>query len=168
MWMEKTATNRAETTRQKVTGWLQNDVFPYIGKAAVSTLKPRDVLACVQRMEARGVHESAHRVKQIIGQVLRFAVATGLAEPDVTPDLKRAFTIPAKLSALLLVRPGELRAAEWREMDLDDSVWRIPAAKIKMRHDHARLFCPMSSRAMRVSSVSTAIACAIGSSIDAS
>ena len=73
-----------------------------------------------------------------------------------------------KLSALLLVRSGELRAAGWREMELDDSVWRIPAARIKMRHDHTRLFCPKSSRVMRVSSFSTAIACAIGSSIDAS
>jgi integrase len=45
-----------------------------------------------------------------------------------------------KLSALLFVRPGELRAAEWREMDLDDSVWRIPAAKMKMRHDHPTWF----------------------------
>ena len=35
MWTEKTAANRAESTRQKVTGWLQNDVFPCIGKAPV-------------------------------------------------------------------------------------------------------------------------------------
>ena len=38
-----------------------------------------------------------------------------------------------KLSALLLVRPGELRAAEWRETDLDDSVWRIPAVLASSR-----------------------------------
>jgi integrase len=180
LWMEKTAANRAEKTRQKVTGWLQNDVFPYIGKAAVSTLKPRDVLACVQRMEARGVHESAHRVKQITGQVLRFAVATGLAERDVTPDLKGALTVPIKshyaaiidpkpagelmraiwgyhghpyaaaalkLSALLFVRPGELRAAEWREIDLENTVWRIPAAKMKMRHDH---LVPLATQAVEI------------------
>lgn len=99
--------------------------------------------------------------------MLRFAVATGLAERDVTADLKGALTVPVrgnyavivdpkpagelmraiygyhghayaaaalKLSALLFVRPGELRSAEWREIDLDDAVWRIPGVKMKMRH----------------------------------
>ncbi|MEO7495303.1 MAG: site-specific integrase [Massilia sp.] len=178
--MEKTAASRAETTRQKVTGWLENDVFPHIGKTPVSTLKPRDVLVCLQHMEARGGHESAHRVKQICGQVLRFAVATGLAERDVTADLKGALTVPArgnyaaiadpkpaaelmrviydyrghpyataalKLSALLFVRPGELRAAEWREIDMEDALWRIPGAKMKMRHDH---LVPLPTQAVEI------------------
>ncbi|HEU4375076.1 MAG TPA: integrase arm-type DNA-binding domain-containing protein [Telluria sp.] len=180
MWLEKTAANRAASTRQKVTGWLENDVFPYLGHQPVSTLKPRDVLLCVHRMEARGVYESAHRVKQICGQVFRFAVATGLAERDVTADLKGALTVPVrgnyaaivdpkpagelmraiygyhghayaaaalKLSALLFVRPGELRAAEWREIDLDDALWRIPGVKMKMRHDH---LVPLSTQAVGI------------------
>lgn len=180
LWLEKTAANRAETTRIKVTGWLEKDVFPYLGTAPVSTITPRDVLVCIHRMEARGVNESAHRVKQICGQVMRFAVATGLAERDVTADLKGALTVPVrgnyaaitapkpaaalmraiygyyghpyataalKLSALLFVRPGELRAAEWREMDLDDAVWRIPGTKMKMRHDH---LVPLSTQAIEI------------------
>lgn len=180
LWLQKTAANRAETTRVKVTGWLEKDVFPYLGKAAVSTLKPRDILVCVQRMEARGVFESAHRVRQICGQVLRFAVATGLAERDVTADLKGALTVPVrgnyaaivdpkpagalmraiygyqghpfaaaalKLSALLFVRPGELRSAEWREIDLDDAMWQIPAVKMKMRRDH---LVPLAKQAVEI------------------
>lgn len=161
-------------------GWLSKDVFTYLGNAPVSTLKPRDILVCVQRMEARGVHESAHRVKQICGQVMRFAVATGLAERDVTADLKGALTVPKKgnyaaitdprpagelmraiygyhghafaaaalkLSALLFVRPGELRHAEWCEMDLDDAIWRIPGPKMKMRHDH---LVPLATQAVDI------------------
>jgi hypothetical protein len=106
MWREKTAANRAESTRQKVTRWFQNDVSPYIGKAAASMLEPRDVLVCVQRMEARGVDESAHRVKQIIGQILRFAEATGLTERDVTADLKGALTVPVKSHYAAIIDPG--------------------------------------------------------------
>ncbi|PHM51380.1 tyrosine-type recombinase/integrase [Xenorhabdus sp. KK7.4] len=34
------------------------------------------------------------------------------------------------------VRPGELRKAEWSEIDLDKAVWTIPAAKMKMRRTH--------------------------------
>lgn len=180
MWLEKTAANRAQTTRVKVVGWLEKDVFPHLGAFPVSSLKPRDVLVCIQRMEARGVNESAHRVKQICGQILRFAVAMDLIERDVTADLKGALTVPVrgnyaaitdpkpaaelmraiygyhghayataalKLSALLFVRPGELRAAEWREIDLADALWRVPGTKMKMKHDH---LVPLSSQAVEI------------------
>jgi integrase len=36
-----------------------------------------------------------------------------------------------KLAPLLFVRPGELRAAEWKEFDLDRAEWRIAAERIK-------------------------------------
>src|SRR5262249_21931210 len=38
--------------------------------------------------------------------------------------------------ALTFVRPGELRHAEWNEFDLGNSVWLIPAARMKMRRPH--------------------------------
>ncbi|MGH8760274.1 MAG: tyrosine-type recombinase/integrase, partial [Burkholderiales bacterium] len=58
----------------------------------ISTIGPRDVLATVRKMEARGAIDSAHRLQQICGQVFRYAVATGAAERDVTADLKGALT----------------------------------------------------------------------------
>lgn len=36
----------------------------------------------------------------------------------------------------VFVRPGELRQAKWEEFTLDDAVWSIPAARMKMRHAH--------------------------------
>jgi integrase len=41
-----------------------------------------------------------------------------------------------KLMALLFQRPGELRAAEWSEFDLDTAVWTIPESRMKMRRPH--------------------------------
>ena len=41
-----------------------------------------------------------------------------------------------ELLALTFVRPGELRAAEWAEFDLDNAVWEIPAGRMKMRRPH--------------------------------
>lgn len=41
-----------------------------------------------------------------------------------------------QLMAILFPRPGELRAAEWREIDLDEAVWTIPAERTKMRREH--------------------------------
>ena len=42
-----------------------------------------------------------------------------------------------KISPHVFVRPGELRHAEWAELDLDEGEWRIPAGKMKARRPHA-------------------------------
>lgn len=52
-----------------------------------------------------------------------------------------------KLMALLFQRPGELRAAEWSEFDLDKAVWAIPAARMKMRREHR---VPLSRQAREI------------------
>jgi integrase len=36
----------------------------------------------------------------------------------------------------VFVRPGELRQAEWAEIDLEAAVWRIPAHRMKMQREH--------------------------------
>jgi integrase len=52
-----------------------------------------------------------------------------------------------KLSPLLFVRPGELRQAEWLEIDFDTCEWRIPPEKMKMRVVH---IVPLSKQAIRI------------------
>ncbi len=46
-----------------------------------------------------------------------------------------------QLAPLLFVRPGELRAAEWSEIDLDTAEWNIPAEKMKMKAAHLVPLC---------------------------
>ncbi len=46
-----------------------------------------------------------------------------------------------KLAPLFFVRPGELRHAEWSEIDLDEAVWNIPAHKMKMKQAHIVPLC---------------------------
>ena len=158
---------------------LKHDVFPFIGNAAISTIGPRDVLdKVVRKIEARGSIDTAHRAKQVCGQIFRYAVAVGLAERDVTSDLRGAIaaipeshfsaitepkqaaelmrsifgytgqpcTVAAlKLTPLVFVRPGELRTAEWEEIDLHAAEWRIPGRKMKMKNDHV---VPLSKQAV--------------------
>ena len=47
--------------------------------------------------------------------------------------------------ALTIVRPGELRAAEWAEFDLDAGLWSIPGEKMKMKRPHR---VPLAPRAV--------------------
>lgn len=95
-WLEKTAADRATSTQTKVTAWLEHDLFPFIGKNPISAIGPRDVLTTVQKMEARGAIDSAHRVRQICRQVFRYGVAAGLVERDITADLKGALSVVPK------------------------------------------------------------------------
>jgi integrase len=41
-----------------------------------------------------------------------------------------------RLAPLVFVRPGELRWAEWQEIDLAAAIWSIPKEKMKMRRPH--------------------------------
>lgn len=181
IWLAKTASKRAAVTQSRITTLMEKDIFPFIGSMPISTIKPRDVLdKAVRKIEARGSIDTAHRAKQICGQVFRYAVAVGLAERDVTTDLRGALasipkshfsaitepeqagelmraifdytghpcTVAAlKLLPLVFVRPGELRTAEWAEIDLGAAEWRIPASKMKMKVDH---LVPLSKQAVEI------------------
>ena len=79
-----------------------------------------------------------------------------ITEPLKLGDLLRAlhayrggFVVASalKLAPLLFVRPGELRDAEWSEIDLDAATWCIPAHKMKMRASH---IVPLSSQAVAI------------------
>lgn len=68
-----------------------------------------------------------------------------ITEPLALGELLRAMhgyeghpctAVALMLSSMLLVRPGELRHAEWSEIDFDGATWAIPGAKMKMRNDH--------------------------------
>lgn len=65
-----------ESYKVKVLAWFENDVFPWIGGSAVADLTAADFLKMARRVEERGAIESAHRILQNCGQVMRYAIAT--------------------------------------------------------------------------------------------
>ncbi|OQB51855.1 MAG: Prophage CP4-57 integrase [Deltaproteobacteria bacterium ADurb.Bin151] len=52
-----------------------------------------------------------------------------------------------KLAPIFFVRPGELRQAEWSEIDLENAQWNIPAKKMKMKEPH---IVPLSAQALKI------------------
>ena len=52
-----------------------------------------------------------------------------------------------KLAPLVFVRPGELRHAEWSEIDLENAEWNIPGSKMKMKEPH---LVPLSKQAIEI------------------
>ena len=55
--------------------------------------------------------------------------------------------VALRLAPLVFVRPGELRKAEWSEIDFDTCEWRIPANRMKMGTLH---IVPLSTQAIAV------------------
>lgn len=53
--------------------------------------------------------------------------------------------IALQLLALTFPRPGELRQAEWSEVNVDEEIWIIPASRTKMRREHR---IPLSRQAL--------------------
>lgn len=60
---------------------------------------------------------------------------------DGHPQTKLAL----KLLLLTFVRTTELRAAEWTEIDWKKAEWRIPASRMKMKHEH---IVPLSKQSL--------------------
>ncbi|MGB9151855.1 MAG: integrase arm-type DNA-binding domain-containing protein [Alphaproteobacteria bacterium] len=52
-----------------------------------------------------------------------------------------------RLAPLFFVRPGELRKAEWTEIDLKTASWNIPAERMKMKEPH---LVPLSNQALEI------------------
>lgn len=84
----------------------------------------------------RNKHHAAITDPPKIGELLR-AIDGFTGQPVTLAALK--------LAPLVFVRPGELRMAEWAELDLDSAVWRIPAERMKMKAAH---IVPLSAQAV--------------------
>ena len=95
-WQTQQSKQWSEGYSAKVLRAMERDLFPYMGTLPLNDITPPQLLVVFRRVESRGATESAHRLKQIVGQVYRYAVATGRAQRDITPDLKGALPIPKK------------------------------------------------------------------------
>lgn len=99
-------------TAEKNLRILELNAFPWIGSRPIEDIKAPEVLAVLRRAEDRGLLDTAHRLRQTIGQAFRYGIATGRCERDIAADLKgavpprtqkhhAAITDPAAFGALL-------------------------------------------------------------------
>ncbi len=179
-WFGKFSANWEESHSSKIIRRLELYIFPWIGARPIAKLGARDVLTCLQRVEAGAKLETAKRALQNCSRIFRYAIATGRADenpathlmgalpparqghlaaitnPKDFGELLRAIEsyngstvvrIALQLAPLVFVRPGELRAAEWSEMDFFKAEWHIPAMKMKMPTKH---IVPLSRQAVSV------------------
>ena len=94
--------------------WLITLARPAIGARPIAEITALEVLTALRVVEARGRHETAKKLRGAIGEVFRFAIASGRAENDPTGALKGALTKPTVLHRAAITDPkafgGLLRA----------------------------------------------------------
>jgi integrase len=173
-----TWTNAKHAAQFKST--LTNYVTPKLGRRPVNDIQAADILSVLQPIWV-DKNETARRVKQRIGTVMKWAIAQGYRTDDPTLALNQVLPKPnrkpkhraslpytdvadclniikssdamlsTKLAIELLVltatRSGEVRLANWSEVDLDAKTWTIPAERMKMKEVH---IIPLSDRALEV------------------
>ena len=178
-WLKMRMADKKPSYLKTIKMRLRLYILPEFEKTPITEINSAGILTLCRKLEDRRTLETAARVKDLIGQIIRYAIATNRAENDPTAALKNALasrqrkhmaalTKPSdiamlmkninayprtlvrcalKFSALTFCRPGEIRHAEWSEIDFENSEWRIPAEKMKMKRVH---IVPLSKQAIEI------------------
>lgn len=83
-------------------------MFPRLGARPMGEIDAPELLAVLKRIEARGAHETAHRLKARIGQVFRYAIAHGTAIRDPSADLRGALAPVVSTSHAAVTNPAKV------------------------------------------------------------
>lgn len=112
-WITLQQASLAQITIDKAR-WLVAPVLADLGSRPIASITAADLLASLKKIEAQGKRESAHRAKQRVGQVFRYAIAHGKAQHDITANLRGALAPVVTTSHAALTDPvkvGELLRA---------------------------------------------------------
>lgn len=129
-WHAMKAKGCAANTSEKRLTQLQNHIFPTIGSRPIADVKPPEVLALVQGVAASGTAYTAGRLREICGQVFRFAIQTGRATYDPAAAMRGAIEKPG-----VKHRPALTTRREFGEFvrDLRDTTRADPLTKLCAR-----------------------------------
>lgn len=98
----------ASGTYDKKLQWLTELVFPSVGSLPIAAVTGRQLLHLLKKIEARGQHETAHRVRSLCGNVFRYAMAAGLAQRDITSELRGALAPVVTTSRSAITFPDRI------------------------------------------------------------
>lgn len=83
-----------QSTADKTMTQLEAYVFSEFGNMPIGTVKASQILAMLRKIEARGIAYTAVRLREVCGQIFRYAVATGKSEDNPAAHLVGALHKP--------------------------------------------------------------------------
>lgn len=113
-WFAEREGEWVDTYARTVMQRLELNIFPWLGALPVTDVTPQQILAALQQIHARGATETAHRTRQYLSDIFRWAIVNNKAERDPAADVKGAIPPAAGGSFPTLTDPdriGELLRA---------------------------------------------------------
>lgn len=112
---KKAREGKADGTLEKF-DWLLGFANEDLGKRPIAEISAAEILATLRKVEKRGRLESAKRLRFVIGQVFRYAIAAGKVANDPTFALRGALAAPKPTSRRhhRPERPGRIAARDRR------------------------------------------------------
>lgn len=107
-WHKTKATGWAASHADTTIARLEKDVFPWIGTRPMPEIDAPELLAMLRRVEARGAIETTHRLREIIGQVFRYGIASGRATRNPAADLQGTLMTATARHHAAIVEPKQL------------------------------------------------------------
>lgn len=109
-WLKKIeAEGRAAKTLEKLR-WLIAFANPLIGSRPIGEITAPELLTVLRTVEVRGRYETARRLRSTCSSVIRYAIATGRAQRDVTADLQGALITPKVKHHAAIIEPDKVGA----------------------------------------------------------
>ncbi|EAM6936925.1 tyrosine-type recombinase/integrase [Salmonella enterica] len=93
-WHEHKKPNWSSGYADDILEYLRKDILPYIGKKAITDIKPMTMLSVLKKMEDRGVLDKLKKTRQACRQIFTYAIITGRAEFNPVTDLAGALKTP--------------------------------------------------------------------------
>lgn len=128
-WLERQAIVMAPPTHTRAKQILDDYVLPMIGKKPVGKVTAPDVLSILTPLEQAEKYNTVQRTRHRIGQILRYADATGRYTRDVTASLRGILISPPESNYPAVTSPKELAGL----LKAIDTYPGRPLAKVAMQ-----------------------------------
>jgi len=175
-WLRVRQKEWTAKTHMRIQKRLEQHVYPSLGDMPIADVGVEHVLPILLALDKAGKHDTRRRVNSYMHNIWRYcSLAYPGDQLDRSlfvkhrPQHRAALTnsrdvgqllrlidsyhggvtvkYALQLSALTLLRPGELRQGLWTDIDWERHEWRIPADRMKMRVEH---IVPLSRQALQL------------------
>ncbi|PCI01945.1 MAG: integrase [Alphaproteobacteria bacterium] len=89
-WVQNHFSDKTDRYKKTVLSRFERDLFPAFGSMPIMDIEAPDILETLRKVENRGTHELAGRLRGLCGQVFRYAIVTGKAKRNPAQDLQGA------------------------------------------------------------------------------
>lgn len=107
-WLSRIEIEGRSATTMKKLSWLIDFALPTLGSRPIADITAPEVLEVLRKIEVRGRHETAVRLRGTLGTLFRYAIATGRAQRDVTFDLRGALISPRTTHRAAIIEPKDV------------------------------------------------------------